>query len=189
MGLKDLKIIHISSQSNHFLRIKDANSNLKYILKPLRLFLFDRLMGVFKSREFAATEIFICLCFYILSVVLSLVWSRRTTAGKKNKTRNVISCVSIRKSIKTSDESGVFVCICCSSWLKIWSNTHLRRPEEADEISIQEEIHNFFFFFIALWKLFRLHHLPVYKKEKECHVSCVLYCWFFRAVTQNSWKI
>lgn len=23
MGLKDLKIIHISSQSNHFLRIKD----------------------------------------------------------------------------------------------------------------------------------------------------------------------
>lgn len=53
-------------------------------------FLFDRLMGVFKSGEFAATEIFIFLCFYILSVVLSLVCSRRTTAGKKNKKCNIM---------------------------------------------------------------------------------------------------
>lgn len=48
------------------------------------------LMGVFESGEFAATEIFICLCFYILSVVLSLVCSRRTTAGKKNKKCNIM---------------------------------------------------------------------------------------------------
>lgn len=131
------------------------------------------------------------LRFSYFYVFISCLWfSHWFAVGEPRlgkKTTNVISCVSIRQSIKTSDESGVFVCICCSSWWKIWSNTHLRRPEEADEISIQEEIHKIFF--IPLWKRSRLYHLPVCEKQKECHVSCVLYCWFFRAVTQNSWKI